>query len=271
MNDPAVHAVTSKFLSDHTIASLDYHVCVDSTNSVALRWLQRESGTGDDSATDGDTLFPRLVITDRQTGGRGRMGRTWQSTDDSLVMSLIWPAVSELMSIAVGVAVAETIEFLIGPVRCGLKWPNDVWLVRRKVAGVLIEAVESPRHLRRGRVCSVIGIGLNVRSSPTLPGNETTSLCEATGKAIGRADVLEQLIPTLINRLETSTTDPGELLRSFQDRCVLTGELVQCDIGTRRIEGVCEGVSAVGELLIRSPAGTTHRCRSGEVTRVRRG
>lgn len=268
--DPSIRRVVSKLIADGVILSADHLATIDSTNTQSSRWLGK-------SVLD-DSLLPRLVIADEQTSGRGRMGRSWNARNDGLALSLVWPGCHGLTSIAVGVAIAETIEFLAAPTKCGLKWPNDVWLADRKVAGVLIERVDtkSASGSRDGgtsgavvdQPVSIVGIGLNVGSSPKLGESPTTSIAESTGKLVSRAEVLAELIPMLVERLRAVELDAEELLREFRRRCVLSSLPVHCFVDGQPVEGVCEGISDTGELQVLTANGI-QKCRSGEVSRVR--
>ncbi len=96
---------------------------------------------GDCQQPLGSELLPRLYLADEQTAGRGRHGRSWHSGAGSLTFSLLtqWRLPTErpsnLLSIAVGVAIARAIEFACAPLRTRLKWPNDVYVDQGKVAG----------------------------------------------------------------------------------------------------------------------------------------
>ena len=199
------------------------------------------------------------------------MGRNWEARSDGLAFSLVWPGCDERLSIAVGVAVAEAIESVAGPTQCGLKWPNDIWMAQKKAAGILIERVElvlDQTGVKQSQAFSVIGIGVNVGSSPRLEDAETTSVCEAAGKLIHRADLLSELIPHLVARLRIGEAATSELAASFQRRCVLTGHDVRCHVDGKCVEGRCEGIAPNGELRVRL-GDRVEYCRSGEVQRVR--
>lgn len=266
--DESMIRVTDSLLASGTLASRDYQYTVPSTNSAALQWLDEQRG--DSTATSALlSQTPRLVIVDTQTSGRGRLGRSWQAQHDGLAFSLVLAGCHDLLSIAVGVAIAEAIEDLAGPVRCGLKWPNDVWMNGKKVAGTLIERIDLPSAADGyPQPMAVIGIGLNVGSSPQLDENAATSICEATGKLVTRAGVLAELIPTLIQNVAQCESAPQELLQSFRQRCVLTGETIRCTVDGQLIQGRCEAIDERGELQVWTDAGM-RVCRSGEVSRVR--
>lgn len=255
-------------LDDLVVGSADYQGELESTNTTAIEWLQAREF---DSITTVTEQLPRLVIADRQSAGRGRMGRNWEARSDGLAFSLVWPECDERLSIAVGVAVAEAIESVAGPTQCGLKWPNDIWMAQKKTAGILIERVEvvlEQANAKQSQAFSVIGIGINVGSSPRLEDAETTSVCEAAGKLINNVDLLSELIPHLVSRLSIDERTTIGLTTAFQNRCVLTGHDVRCHVDGKCVEGRCEGIAKSGELRVRVGDRVEH-CRSGEVQRVR--
>src|SRR6187399_674407 len=120
---------------------------VDSTNSE----LMRRARAGQ--------LEPVLLVAERQTAGRGRLGRAWQAAPgESLTFSLglpLAPADWSGLSLAVGVSLAESLH-----PRVRLKWPNDLWLDERKLAGILIETASFGDGA--GRRQAVIGVGINI-------------------------------------------------------------------------------------------------------------
>jgi BirA family biotin operon repressor/biotin-[acetyl-CoA-carboxylase] ligase len=138
-----------------------------------------------------------LVVADHQTAGRGRLGRTWEvPPGTSLLCSLLLKPPAERsapeLSLVAGVAVADTIERAVG-LAVQLKWPNDVMLRRRKVAGCLAEA-------RDGAV--VLGIGVNVnQTSEQLP-ERAGSLRTLTGQEWDRSELLASLLDDLGLRYE---------------------------------------------------------------------
>ena len=141
-----------------------------------------------------DTSLPEgaIVLTDHQTAGRGRLGRSWDAPPGkALLFSILLKPPAERhapeLSLVAGVAVADTVERSTG-LAVQLKWPNDVMLRRRKVAGLLAEA-------RDGAV--VLGIGLNVNQSrDELPAN-AGSLLTLTGREWRRDQLLDSLLADL--------------------------------------------------------------------------
>ena len=145
-----------------------------------------------------------LILADQQTAGRGRLGRAWVSEPGKAVlMSLCWPMVQrssthDRVSMLAGVAVARTVERLLPNTAVRIKWPNDVMIEQRKVAGILIEAVHG---------AFIIGIGLNVGLSShvyTATEKRSASLCEF-GTVPDRLIILERLVTDLQLRLRADS------------------------------------------------------------------
>lgn len=194
-----------------------------------------------------------VVLTDRQTAGRGRRGRTWHSAPgDSLTFSLLWrfspgSGAPIALSLVVGLAVAHALEGL-GIAGVGLKWPNDILLGNRKLAGVLIE-------LQPGDVKSaIVGIGLNLRLPSDLPDEVKSlavSLDEAAALPPSRETVLAALLAALATIFETYDREGFRALRNaWEKRHVFQ----HCDVriladdGER--SGRCTGVADDGALLL---------------------
>ncbi len=167
-----------------------------------------------------------VAATEHQTSGRGREGRQWKDVaGKSLLLSLLLrpPAglPAQQLSLVVGLAVAEAVEESRGA--AGIKWPNDVLLGERKVAGVLLEAIE-------GTV--VCGIGVNVSQEvselPTGSPVRAGSLLGVTGRAPDRADLLSSLLEILETRYDAwRRSGLAPLLDELEPRNVLRGRHVQ--------------------------------------------
>lgn len=207
-----------------------------STNTEALAHLRDGGG-------------PLIVSADRQTAGRGRLGRAWQSDDASLTFSVARPMPAELdlsgLSLAVGCTVADVLDPSAERIR--LKWPNDLFLDGAKLGGILIETVPLPSQ-QRG---VVIGIGLNLQPLP--PDADRSAF--ASGHAALRsldpgataATVLDRLAPALralLADFETLGFGPWQL--AFSRRDLAAGRRVR--VGGQ--VGVARGVSTQGELLL---------------------
>ena len=179
-----------------------------------------------------------LVTAGAQTAGRGRQGRTWSAPPGrSLLMSLVLRAPGRMLPLAAAVAVAEA----AGP-GAAIKWPNDVQLDGRKVAGILVEG-------RPQEGWMVLGIGLNVAIEP---GDFPPELRD-TATTLGRspADV-EPLLDELLTALSAWLSVPhDDVLGAFRAR----DALFERDVTWAAGAGVAEGVDAEGRLVVRTPDG----------------
>lgn len=232
---------------------------VESCDSTNARLLER-AGKGAASGT--------VLAALNQTAGRGRRGRAWLTAPgDSLVFSLLWrfaPGVSLAgLSLATGLALLRALESL-GVAELSLKWPNDLLLAGRKVAGVLIEVV-SPLP---GAV--VIGIGINMRLPAALPAE-----LQASAAALDRALptlppsslVLARVLAELHGVLAAFAADGFASLRQeWLGRHAYQGRAVQmiADLAPRLL-GTCRGVDSDGALLLETAAGV-ERIISGEIS-----
>ncbi len=226
-----------------------------------------------------------LMVTDEQTGGRGRLGRTWVSqagqdlTFSVLLRPSLGPAQAHLLSLAAALAVAEVLETVPGlKGRVGVKWPNDVLVGDRKICGILLEGSMDADRLH----WVVAGIGLNVNGDPAIvrsglraesdagwPGRpRATSLRAETGGPVPRAP----LLAALLARLAQVWIDPanGGCLTGLRERDVLMGQVVEVLSGppdNRLLAvGTAAGIGSEGQLLIRTSAGRTIPVFAGDVT-----
>jgi BirA family biotin operon repressor/biotin-[acetyl-CoA-carboxylase] ligase len=202
-----------------------------------------------------------VAVTERQTAGRGRMGRVWESPQgSSLLMSVMLrpPAgrrVQEL-SLVGGLAVAEAVERETG-LETTIKWPNDVLVAGAKVAGVLAE-------LRDGAI--VLGIGVNVNQADgELPRTTVVpagSLRGALGRPVSRGALLATLLERLASHYGTwLELGLAPLLGAFEARDFLRGRTIRVD-GTEATGG---GIDREGRLVILTSSGARREIESGEV------
>lgn len=249
--------------SIHPFAMIRYFAEVDSTNTAAMRDLGQAE----------ELTMPRLYVADAQVAGRGRHGKLWVADQGTLTFSLVAPSVvlsSGLpapISIAVGVAIARTIEHLAAPLNARIKWPNDVYIDDGKVAGILIEAIPT----RRDAV--VIGVGLNVatdfRKTDAILDSPAKSICELTQRYPRRYQWLPECVGQILDALKELANRPQDVLKDHRNRCLLNGNSVRYLNNGQWRHGHCEGIDNAGSLLVRSEQ-TLHRLSSGEVHRVRR-
>jgi BirA family biotin operon repressor/biotin-[acetyl-CoA-carboxylase] ligase len=187
-----------------------------------------------------------LVTAEEQTAGRGRQGRTWVApAGSSLLLSLVLRDADLLLPLRAGLAVAD----LAGPAAL-VKWPNDVLLDGRKVAGVLVEA-------RPQEGWAVLGIGVNA----ALDIDELPPELRETAGTLGRSD-LEAALSELLEHLERRLAEPSEVtLRALTDRDALLGRALACSGG----EATGAGIDALGRLRLVLPSGDETLLDAGEV------
>jgi len=193
---------------------------------------------------------PTLLVAERQTAGRGRLGRDWQSdTQDglaTLTFSLglpLQPADWSGLSLAVGLAVVQALH-----PRLQLKWPNDVWLDGRKLAGILIETA-SVGDLR----FAVIGIGINLLPRDSTGLRTPAAALQELRPQLDAPTTLEALVLPLVRAVQAFETQGfGALREAFHARDLLYGREVLCTDGT---QGLARGVDASGALLVHTASG----------------
>ena len=207
-----------------------------------------------------------VIIAGKQTRGRGRLKRAWNTPEGNIALSVIlYPDMTllHLLIMAASLAVVHAIETVTG-LKAGIKWPNDVLIDDRKVCGILIES-----DIRSTGVnYTVTGIGINVNiGNDELAGVLTpaTSLLIETGKEVSRIDLIRELLSDM-DRMYSSLSSGERVFGEWRDRLVTLGSEVRATSVNEVIEGVAESVDASGNLLVRDTAGTLHRIVAGDVT-----
>lgn len=253
-------------------------------SALTTRWLGRSylffpecGSTSDVAAERARAGAPEglVVLAEAQTGGRGRLGRTWHSPAGSnLTFSILLrptrpPPEIPPLTLLVGAAVAEALcRFGVVP---RLKWPNDVQLASgaqgaepRKVAGILTEmATEGDRV---GHV--VVGIGLNVNATTFPPelADKATSLALALGRPVDRAALLAAALAEIeIAYRQFCAEGPVAAVARWEKHGAL-GARCRVRAGGQDLEGVTLGIDPDGALRIAADDGRVHRVVSGELT-----
>lgn len=238
---------------------VELHPTLDSTNEQLLR--ERDSS-------------PKACLTECQTAGRGRLGRRWVSPfGANLYLSLKWhfdatPPTLSALSLAVGVAAALALRGW-GLPSVALKWPNDILVSGRKLAGILIEQ----RGVRSGGGSTVVvGIGLNVamrREQAIAVDQPWTSVSEAIGEpvAVDRNALAARLLARFISALQQFALQGLEPFRADWDRFdALRGRWVRVHTPQETVEALVEGVADDGGLLLKNRTGSAIKILSGEVS-----
>ena len=226
-------------------ADVEVHPIIDSTNSELMRRIQAkttlESGT--------------VIVAEMQQAGRGRRGRVWQSPfGANLYYSYFWRLDDGLqaamgVSIAVGLAVYDAIKALY-QVEVELKWPNDIYINKQKLAGVLVELDGQPQ----GPCQLVIGIGINLQ----MPESFSQHIDQAWTDLNQHTQKLDknQLVASLTHHLEQRLaqyrqTGLQAMYEQWNSLNAFAGEYVELNTGHRSWRGICEGIDPQGGIRIR--------------------
>jgi BirA family transcriptional regulator, biotin operon repressor / biotin---[acetyl-CoA-carboxylase] ligase len=213
-----------------------------------------------------------VVIAERQSAGRGRLGRRWHSPPGvnfygTFILRPDLPvAQAAILSLTAGVAVAEAMES-VAPGVVALKWPNDVWLGGRKAGGIIAEAITDSRQRL---ACVLLGIGINLNLAqeqiPEDLRDKATSVLVATGKTCDRANLAAELFSRLDTRYMETLGGGFAVVRPLWERySALTGRRVTVVEGQSRLEGTVLGIAPDGALLLESN-GRTVRVLTGDVS-----
>jgi BirA family biotin operon repressor/biotin-[acetyl-CoA-carboxylase] ligase len=214
---------------------------IDSTNAEALRAIGRGRSA------------PFLVLAERQVSGRGRRGRKWVSPfADNLYYSLVLRIDGgmrqlEGLSLVVGLAVMRTLR-KVGVAGAGLKWPNDVLVGNKKIAGILLELVGDPAD-----VCHVVlGIGINVNMQAAEEVDQQwTSVRLESGQVCDRNALAVQLSEQLQAYIQRHQDRGFSALQAeWQDGHLWQGRSVSLIAGTNQIDGVVLGIDNQGALRL---------------------
>lgn len=243
------------------ITDFQVHDEIESTNSHLLTLAHQQ---GDASGV--------ICLSEKQTAGKGRRGRTWVSPFGcNLYLSLLWKfdiAIAELsgLSLSVGVAVIKALEQQ-GIHDVGLKWPNDIYWQQKKLGGILVEVTGD-----QGGPCSaVIGLGLNVLlSQQEGQGIEQDWVDLATimkGKKVSRNALLASIIEQLLALVSNYN---AMVFKTYRDAWVgydcMRGRAVDLFIGHEQVTGVVQGINEQGLLSLELPTGEIKYYASGEVS-----
>jgi BirA family biotin operon repressor/biotin-[acetyl-CoA-carboxylase] ligase len=210
-----------------------------------------------------------VLVAEEQTAGRGRLGRTWSApAGAALTFSVLLrpagvpPTRLGWLPLLTGVAVAAAVRDQAG-VPASLKWPNDVLVGERKLAGILAEAHGD---------AVVVGVGLNVTlSRAELPVPTATSLLIEDAASTDRAALLAAILTELAQRYRTWRAGPDapELRADYLRWSATVGREVRVELpGGAQLSGTAEDVDEVGRLVVRAP-GHLVRVGAGDVVHVR--
>jgi BirA family transcriptional regulator, biotin operon repressor / biotin---[acetyl-CoA-carboxylase] ligase len=238
----------NRILRETFVVEVEHHDELGSTNDRAIQ-----------RAKQGASRLPLLVIADRQTAGRGRGGNRWWTGPGSLAFSLLLESTADesktesasLISLAAGVAVAETVKPLLPDHEVGIRWPNDVMAAGRKIAGILVEVLPGGR--------TIIGIGINTNNTMADAPADILPIAAAMRDLTGKQHDHIEIMITLLNKLEkylaTLKQSPSQLASRADAMCLQRDKRLTLQVGNQNINGICRGVAPDGALILKTAEG----------------
>lgn len=212
---------------------------------------------------------PFWVISNKQTSGRGRRGKIWQSINGNLFTSGIYEFDNEIknlpiLSFVAAIALKRCFANLIDNKNIFLKWPNDIFINEKKISGILLE-----HHRYNNKSYVIFGIGVNLVYSPKNIDQETTCLFENifdVGKMPNNKEFLNFLIEQFNAVLFEFNAYGFEKIRhEWLSNAYKIGKEISAKIGEKEITGIFETINELGELIIIDKDKTKHIVNSGEV------
>jgi len=229
----------------------------------------------DELTEDGAEHQTVLLVADHQSAGRGRLDRAWVTPPGSALTFSVLLAPDQVpdarwpwLPLLVGIAVAEGVR-RVAEVDCTLKWPNDVLVGERKLAGILVERLE-----RSSGPVAVVGVGINVSlTEDELPVPTATSLEIEGAATTDRTVVLREVLRSLEALFLEWRADRGDatrgLVESYVRRCSTLGRQIRVALpGGEQLLGEATGIDAEGRLEVRTPEGS-RTLGVGDVVHVR--
>ncbi|HIG82312.1 MAG TPA: biotin--[acetyl-CoA-carboxylase] ligase [Verrucomicrobiales bacterium] len=239
-----------------------------------IRVLPQTTSTNDEASRAALEDHPEglVIFAESQSAGRGRMGRRWSSPAGRglwfsvLLRPSLAPSECTQLTAASANALVRAIQSTTG-ITPEIKWPNDLLIKGKKIAGILTEMSAELEHVRS----VVLGIGIDVNQTasefPADIRNIATSLKLATGKSLSRADLAEAVLHELDREYARILAgDFAAVAEEWAGYCTTLGKLATIDMGTRRVRGRAEALDENGALLLRTEHGRIERIIGGEVT-----
>jgi BirA family biotin operon repressor/biotin-[acetyl-CoA-carboxylase] ligase len=231
-----------------------------STNDVADK-------LGRDGVKEGAVVFA-----ESQTRGRGRLGRSWLSSQGKglwfsvLLRPALSPQSATQITVASAIALARALK-KTAAIQCGIKWPNDILVNERKLCGILTEMTAEVDKINY----IVLGIGVNVNflesDFPADLRKSATSLAIEAGRKFKRAEVAAAILRELnCDYLRLKAGEFQAVADEWEENCITIGRNVEISAGPRVVHGRAESLDAEGALLVRTQHGHLERIIGGDVT-----
>jgi BirA family transcriptional regulator, biotin operon repressor / biotin---[acetyl-CoA-carboxylase] ligase len=257
--DPLAWPLDHSRLAGTRFATVRIHDELPSTNTALVEEARRGAPEG------------LVLVADHQTAGRGRLGRTWSAEPGTalLVSVLLRPPLPldevPLVLMAAGLAACDGVEAAAG-FRPGLKWPNDLVVTDRKLAGLLSEAAG-------GEPAVIVGLGVNVATGayPAELAAEAISCEEVASRTVDRAELLVAFLAALESRYATVLSGRrDETLRAYRADSATLGRRVRVELTAGdRLEGQATRLADDGQLIVTDDTGAEHSVHVGDVKHLR--
>jgi BirA family transcriptional regulator, biotin operon repressor / biotin---[acetyl-CoA-carboxylase] ligase len=251
----------SKLSADAVVVEnplIEVHSIIDSTNSYLLRKIPNQISKG------------QSCVAEYQQAGRGRRGRQWLSPFGSHVyLSLYWPLEQGMaqamgLSLVIALALSDAIS-KYSNADIQLKWPNDIYIAGKKVAGILVELEGQAQGLSH----CVIGVGVNVQMPPAAAeqiDQPWTDLHNHVAETIDRNKLVAEIIHHIYSRLKQQQNEGfGSMLAQWHEKDIFLNKAVKIMTGAKETYGIYRGVNDQGAMLLET-AGTINPIYGGEVS-----
>lgn len=212
-----------------------------------------------------------VLASDRQTAGKGRLGRTWVSpAGENIYFSILLrpayaPEKASPVTLVMGLSVCQAVREAAG-LPAMIKWPNDVVVDGRKVCGILTEMKAVPGRIEY----VIIGTGINVHQRDFAPeiADKAVSVDLAAGRRISRGSILAEVLARFAENYETfcETEDLSGLTEAYNDLLINRGRRVRIEDPRGAYEAVSQGICPDGSLSVALPGGEIREIMSGEVS-----
>jgi BirA family biotin operon repressor/biotin-[acetyl-CoA-carboxylase] ligase len=215
------------------------------------------------------TSYPNegvVIVADKQTTGRGRFKREWISPNGGLYYSVILYPSKQLLPFLVmitSLAVSSAVEKQTG-VKTNLKWPNDVMVGEKKIAGILIESHFTGRKVDY----SIVGVGINVNVDIRLMQHiipNPTSLLHELGYEISREELISKFIVGFDTKYNSLPQNIEKVFTEWQHKLTMLGKPIVVSYYGETIEGFAESVDKDGSLIIKTTSGKRRQILAGDV------
>lgn len=201
-----------------------------------------------------------IVSCDHQTNGRGRLGRSWIDNDDLLFSILIKEKLDNPTNYSL--LIANTLLKVLSKYNPLVKWPNDIIINDKKVAGILLEGVTKDKI-----ECIIIGVGININSK-IFPDNlvfKATSLSLISNSNINKNKLLGEIMDQFLEDYNNYNNDITDILSNIKNNFYLSNKEVNFVYNNKKLNGIVKDIDKDGKLVVETKTGIL-KLQSGEVT-----